>query len=464
MKNKILFSLTILLSIFACKSDDETLPPSTSVTQYDGYTLIWNDEFNGLAISNLNWTYETGDGTAYGLPSGWGNDEKQIYTNAADNSFIEEDADGVSALVIVAQEESPGNYTSAKLTTQELQSFRFGRIEARIKLPTDRGMWPAFWMLGDNKSEVDWPGCGEIDIMELVGQEPNVIHGTAHYTDANKMLSSNGEPNMLATGNFDDAYHDFRLDWTPSSLIFSLDEVPYHTVTIEDDMKEFLRSFYLILNVAVGGNWPGDPDATTSFPQKMYVDYIRVYSIDGLNPPATPALNIDEETIGVIIPPSQAQLALNTSLNQFPNIELNTYGAGGEPVISSTDEAIEGDSALLFSYPGGTWGGGWLEMSTPLDMSAFTSGNLVFSIRQPSDLSDAEIKLEAFSNAAAVFLINYTPIGISNGYVEYTIPLSDFTDLDFSDLKVPFSLWNPVNDMNEYPVLDVYLDNIYWEE
>lgn len=464
MKKNILFIFAALIFIASCKSDDEGPSTSSSVTEYEGYTLIWNDEFNGVGISNLNWTYETGDGTDFGLPPGWGNAEKQIYTDAADNSFIEEDADGVSALVIVAKEESSQSYTSAKLTTEGLQSFRFGRIEARIKLPTGKGMWPAFWMLGDNRPEVDWPGCGEIDIMELVGQEPNVIHGTVHYTDENKMLNSIGESNMLTTGNFDDAYHDFRLDWTPTSLIFSLDEVPYHTVSIEDDMKEFLRSFYLILNVAVGGNWPGDPDASTSFPQKMYVDYIRVYSIDDLNPPASPALNIDEETIGTITPPSIAQHALNSQLNQFPSIELKSFGAGGEPLVSSSDQAIEGDSALLFSYPGGTWGGGWFELDTPQDMSSFSSGKLIFSIKEPDDLFDAELKLESASNDFAVFLVDYTPTPTSDGYVQYTIPLTDFTDLDFSAIKVPFSLWNPVDDNGAFPILDVYLDNIIWEE
>lgn len=469
MKNNFLYFLLITLLVASCKSDDEgnSTPtnPSTGITQYDGYTLEWNDEFDSPAISNLNWTYELGDGTAYGLPPGWGNDELQIYTNLADNSFIEEDADGISALVISALEDGNGGYTSAKLTTQGLQSFRFGRIEARIKLPTAQGMWPAFWMLGDNITDIDWPGCGEIDILELVGKEPNTIHGNAHYTNADKLFSGlQGGSSILSGQTYDEDYHHFRVDWTPTTLTYSRDEVPYHTITIEDDMKEFLRSFYLILNVAVGGGWPGSPDATTTFPQKMYVDYVRVYSQDDLNAPSAPDLDIDEETIGTFVPPDQAQHALNNQLNQFPDIELKTFGAGGEPAIYSTDVAIQGDSALLFSYPGGNWGGGWFQMDTPQDMTAFTSGKLIFSIRPPSDLANVEIKLESATNSAAVFLEDYGGQTMMNGYVQYSIPLSDFIDLDFTTIRIPFALWNPVNANGDFPILDIYLDDIYWEE
>jgi beta-glucanase (GH16 family) len=458
---RVLFYTIILFSLATCKSDDGDVTPS--ITEYEGYTLVWSEEFNEPSISNLNWTYELGDGTAYGLSPGWGNAEKQLYTNAAANAFIEKDADEVSALVISANKETDGSYSSAKLTTQGLHSFRYGRIEARIKLPVGQGMWPAFWMLGNNITDVDWPGCGEIDIMELVGFEPNTIHGTLHYTNFEKKYNSTQGSKVLSSGNFDEAYHDFRIDWTPASIVFSLDGTPYNTIAIEEDMKEFQRSFYLILNVAVGGNWPGDPDNSTVFPKRMYVDYIRAYSKDDFTAPAEPTLNIDEETIGTITPPSIAQHAFSNTLGQFPGIGLKSYGAGGEPVISSSPIAVEGDSAILFSYPGGNWGGGWFEMETPLDLSAFASGNLIFSIQNPAILADAELKLEALSNSAAVFLINYTPVPLANNYVQYTIPLADFTGLDFSAIKIPFSLWNPKDANGEYPVVDILLDNIYWE-
>lgn len=459
MEKHVLFYL-LVLAILACNDDDD-LPAPTA--EYEGYTLVWSDEFDASAINNSNWTYELGDGTNYGLPPGWGNNELQIYTDDVANSYIEKDADGVSALVISAMEESPGNYTSAKLTTQGLQSFRYGRIEARMKLPFGEGMWPAFWMLGDNITDVDWPGCGEIDIMEMVGFEPNRVHGTVHYTTSENRHNSIGGSDMIPSGNLSDAYHDYRIDWTPTEVIFSFDGVPYHTVPFESDMKEFQRSFYLILNIAVGGNWPGPPDATTSFPQKMYVDYVRVYSKDDLTAPAAPALNIDEETIGVVAPANQARYAFNSTLNQFPETSLKSFGGGGEPVISTSDIAIEGDSSLLFSYLGGNWGGGWFEMGTPLDMSSFANDNLIFSIQQSGALADAEIKLEAVSNSAAVFIKDYSPTPVANGYVQYTIPISDFSGLDLSAIKIPFAFWNPTDSSGEYPAVDVFIDNIYWE-
>ncbi|MFT4664367.1 MAG: beta-glucanase (GH16 family) [Polaribacter sp.] len=460
------FSLLFVLLICSCSNDDEnsgTNEPPVLEAGYEGYTLEWADEFDGESISNLNWTYELGDGTDYGLNPGWGNSELQLYTNAAANSFIEKETDGTSALVIQANEEADGSYSSAKLTTQNLQSFRFGRMEASIKLPEGQGIWPAFWLLGDNITEVQWPGCGEIDIMELIGSEPGTIHSTVHYTDSENSLESNMGTKALATGKFSEAYHLFTVDWTPETMTFSLDGNDLHTVTTEEDMKEFKRSFYMILNIAVGGEWPGNPDATTVFPQKMYVDYIRAYSKNDFTAPAAPVLDIDEETIGIIIPPSIAQYAFNSTLTQFPGIGLISYGAGGEPAISSSGMAVEGDSSLLFAYPGDNWGGGWFELETPIDMSSFSGGNLVFSLHKPVALADAEVKLEAVANSAAIFLTNYTPEAAADGYVTYTIPMSDFTDLDFSAIKIPFALWNPVNAAGEFVAMDVLVDDVYWE-
>lgn len=465
MKKLSLYVL-LIFCIFSCKSDDETVitDPPIETPDFEGYTLEWSEEFNDNSINNLNWVHELGDGTAYGLPAGWGNNELQLYTDAPENSFIEVDSDNISALVITATEDSPGVYHSAKLTTQGLQGFRYGKIDARIKLPTAQGMWPAFWMLGENITEIDWPGCGEIDIVELVGSAPDVIQANVHYTDADKTYSNDeGEPQML-NETFDLNYHNFGIDWTPTEIIFSLDGNVYKTTTIAEDMKEFQRSFYLILNVAVGGSWPGNPDETTIFPQKMYVDYIRYYSKDGFTAPEPPVLDIDAETVGVLIPPSISEHVFNSTLNQFPNTELKVFGAGGEPLISTTDVVVEGDSALVFSFPGGNWGGGWFELGTTLDLSAYAAGNLVFSIQQDGLLNDAEIKLEALSNSAAVFLVDYTSTPVANGYVEYTIPISDFIDLDLTEIKIPFALWNPVDAAGEFQAIDILIDNIHWLE
>lgn len=461
-------SLTILAFVFlcfyACNPDVNIIEPPEDTPDFEGYTLQWSDEFNDNTINTLNWVHELGDGTDYGLPAGWGNNELQLYTDLVENSFIETDSDDVSALVISATEDSQGIYHSAKLTSQGLQSFRYGKIDARIKLPTAQGMWPAFWMLGENITELEWPGCGEIDILELVGSAPNVVQANVHYTDADKMYSNDeGSPKMIDE-NFDENYHNFGIEWTPTEITFSLDGIVYKQTVLGDDMKEFQRSFYLIVNAAVGGSWPGNPDASTSFPQKMYIDYIRYYSKDGFEAPEEPDLDIDEETLGTFVPPSISAHVFNSTLDQFPGAEIKIFGAGGQPEITATDLVIEGDSALLFAYPGSNWGGGWFEMTTPLDLSSYASGKLVFSFQQSGGLNDAEVKLEAVSNSAAIFLVNYTPTSIDNGYMEYTIPLSDFVGLDFSAIRIPFALWNPVDMDGEYPAVDVYLDNIYWSE
>lgn len=463
LKRLSIFALLIVF-VAGCKEEDPFLPgPNIDPTEIEGYTLEWSDEFDGNTISSLNWVYELGDGTDYGLPAGWGNNEIQLYTNDAANAFVESDGDD-SALVIAVTENSPGTYQSAKLTTQGLKSFRYGKVEARMKLPTGQGMWPAFWMLGENISEIDWPGCGEIDIVELVGNTPNVVQANVHYTDGeNDYTNDEGAPQTIAE-TFDQNYHTFGIDWTPTEITFSLDGNAYKTTTIEEDMKEFQRSFYLVLNVAVGGPWAGNPDASTTFPQQMFVDYIRYYSKDGLTFADAPALNIEEETVGSFIPPSLAQNSLNSELAQFPTAELKTFGAGGEPEISESTVAVEGDNALLFAYPGSNWGGGWFEMETAVDMSAFSAGRLVFSLQESGTLHDAEIKLEAVSNSAAVFLVDYTPDEVANGFVEYSIPLSDFTDLDFTELRIPFALWNPVDALGDFSAMDIVVDNIYWVE
>ena len=466
MKKLGLYSI-ILISLLSCdQSSDpmESSNPNPEINEFEGYSLVWSDEFNDNSINSLDWVHELGDGTAYGLPAGWGNNEIQLYTDAVENSYIEKDTDDVSALVISVTEDSPGNYLSAKLTTEGLQSFRYGKIDARIKLPTAQGMWPAFWLLGDNRPEIDWPGCGEIDIVELVGTMPNVAHANVHYTNGeNEYSNDEGSPKVI-NETFDLNYHNFGIEWTPEEISFSLDGLVYKTTTLEDDMKEFQRSFYLILNVAVGGPWAGNPDETTSFPQKMYVDYIRYYSKDGFTAPAPPALDIEEETVGSFIPPSIAQFAFNSTLDQFPEAALMIFGAGGEPVISSSANAIEGDSSLLFSYPGGNWGGGWFEMEVPLDLSEYSEGHIVFSLQKPIDLFDAEIKLEAVSNSASLFLNDYMPTDVANDFVEYRIPFADFLDLDFTEIRIPFALWNPMDSNAEFTPFDILVDNIYWEK
>jgi beta-glucanase (GH16 family) len=457
MKIKKYFFLLVLFSLLTACVDDGDQKEG----EYDGYTLVWADEFNS-SLSPDNWVYETGDGTDYGLPPGWGNAEKQIYTTSSQNSIVLGDEEGNSVLAIIAKKE-PGNnnYSSAKITTQGLHSFRFGRVEARIKVPEGKGMWPAFWMMGDNADELDWPGCGEIDVMEVIGNAPSVVNSTVHFTNIDNKHEGDGSA-YDAGVNLSDDYHVYRLDWNPESLSFYMDDNLVHEVMIEEDMKEFLRSFYLIFNVAVGGNWPGDPDESTVFPQRMLIDWVRVYSKDDMNIPEEPDLDIAEETLGNIsfdLP----KYAFNESLGQFEDLVVKTYGDGGEPDITTSDLVVDGDSSLVLAYPGEGWGGAFFILEPVIDASDLAGTTLKFSLNLPDEVTDIEIKLESVATAVSLFLKDYTGVDVGQGYLEYAIPVSDFEGLSLVDLKIPFALWNPKVAGDEYFQGEILLDNIYFE-
>jgi beta-glucanase (GH16 family) len=249
------------------------------------YTLVWHDEFdgsNGSLPDPKKWTYDLGGG-------GWGNQELESYTNRAENAHIEN-----GNLVITARKENfegsdhiAREFTSARLKTQGLFSQTYGRFEARIKIPSGQGMWPAFWMLGDNISSVGWPKCGEIDIMENVGKELGLVHGSLHGPTTTGAATDLTSTVSLPTGkDFAAAYHLYAVEWEPDAVRFYLDDTLYATFTANSVASTpttagswvFDHPYFLILNVAVGGSWPGPPDATTPFPQTMLVDYVRVYT------------------------------------------------------------------------------------------------------------------------------------------------------------------------------------------
>ena len=236
---------------------------------YGGMTLKWQDEFNGSAIDLACWTHELGAG-------GWGNEELQEYTADAANSYL---ANG--NLIIEAREEG-GEYTSARMVTVDKKEFGFGRVDIRAKLPFGQGIWPALWMLGANFPESGWPNCGEIDIMEMVGHEPNIVHGTCHWGPQGQSWSHNhGLPYELNNNEiFADKFHVFSLVWEFNSMKWYVDDNLFFTAdntTVGNQAYPFNAEFFFIFNIAVGGQWPGYPDSSTTFPQRMIVDYIRVF-------------------------------------------------------------------------------------------------------------------------------------------------------------------------------------------
>lgn len=242
--------------------------------------LVWSDEFDGPGRSSpdsTKWSFDTGGG-------GWGNNEIQSYTSRLQNAFI----DGDGRLVIRALREnytgSDGvtrNYTSARLITKGKFSQKFGRFEARIKLPFGQGIWPAFWMLGDNIDAAGWPNCGEIDIMENIGREPSANHGSLHGPGYSGGSPLSGIYTLPGGRRFADDFHVFTIDWEPVAIRFYVDGNLYETRTPSDVPAGrrwvFDHPFFILLNVAVGGNWPGSPDSTTVWPQTMLVDYVKVY-------------------------------------------------------------------------------------------------------------------------------------------------------------------------------------------
>lgn len=246
--------------------------------------LVWADEFDIDGAPNpQNWNFEIGDGTAQGLPQGWGNNELQYYTDRPENVKVE---NGV--LVITARKESfeGSNFTSARLVTKGLFEQKYGRFEARIKVPFGKGYWPAFWMLGDDSNGDSWPQVGEIDIMEYLGDKPSTVFGTIHgpeFSGANSI----SKKFTLQDDRFDTGFHVFGIEWSPDRINWYVDDKLYQSLTRKDVEKETNgqgewvfndRSFYMILNIAVGGNLPGNPNADTVFPQSMVVDYVRVYN------------------------------------------------------------------------------------------------------------------------------------------------------------------------------------------
>lgn len=254
-----------------------------------GWVLVWSDEFDGIAGNSPQvgkWTHEIGNGFDQGI-TGWGNGELEYYTASTENSAM----DGSGSLVITAQEIDPATselecwygpceYTSARMVSSQKFEMAYGRVETRMKLPYGTGLWPAFWMLGSNISEVSWPTCGEIDIMEHIGSVPDTVYGTIHGPGYSGGAGIGGSY-TLDTGNFSDDYHVFAIEWEPGVIRWYVDGNLFMTLTDEDIPENtewvFDHPFYLILNLAVGGTWPGNPDESTIFPQTMEVDYIRVY-------------------------------------------------------------------------------------------------------------------------------------------------------------------------------------------
>ncbi len=254
-------------SVFFCQCNKD------NTNQLDN--LLFSEEFDTDGpIDESVWNYDIGTGIE-SSGEGWGNNELQYYTDRSENVFVE---NGLLHIVARKEDFEARQYTSARINTQNKFDQERGIFEARIKLPEGQGIWPAFWLLGSDISEVGWPNCGEIDVMEYRGQEPNKIAGTVHGPGYSAGQSI-GNTYTLSEGGFDEDFHVFKMEWGINNLSFYVDDELYHQVNPSNVPGQWVfdNPFFMILNVAVGGNYVGSPDASTNFPQTMLVDYVRVY-------------------------------------------------------------------------------------------------------------------------------------------------------------------------------------------
>jgi len=273
----LLFFLALGSTLMAATVAASQASPSNS--KVSRWALAWDDEFNGAkgdVPDRSKWVIETGG-------DGWGNNELEYYTNRVENVQVSQ-----GNLIITARREGYSDsqgvfrgYTSARLKTLGKFSQRYGRFEARIKIPAGQGVWPAFWLLGDDITQVKWPNCGELDIMENIGKEPGTIHGTIHGPGYSGDKGIGSAYTLPDAKKFADDYHLFAVEWEPQVIRFYVDDKLYATRTPADlppgTKWVFDHPFFIVLNLAVGGDWPGEPDVHTKFPQSMLVDYVRVY-------------------------------------------------------------------------------------------------------------------------------------------------------------------------------------------
>jgi beta-glucanase (GH16 family) len=272
-------TLAVVASLFLFSSVNINAQGPAPRAKDAKWQLAWSDEFsgpNGSGVDLSKWIFDVGG-------KGWGNQELEYYTNRPQNAYIQD-----GNLVIQARRENytgtdgvSRNYTSARLETAGKFSQTYGRFEARIKIPSGQGLWPAFWMLGDDIEKSGWPDCGEIDIMENIGKEPSTVHGSIHGPGFSGADGIEARYTLPGGRRLADDFHVFAVEWEPNAIRFYLDDELYVTRT-RSDLRPgwkwvFDHPFFLLLNVAVGGDWPGSPDATTVFPQQMLVDYVRVY-------------------------------------------------------------------------------------------------------------------------------------------------------------------------------------------
>lgn len=360
-------------------------------------TLVWSDEFDTDQIDEDKWSFQLGTGSSEGL-NGWGNYELQYYTDRSENVFIE---DGRLHIVARAERYKNMNYTSARLRTIHKGDWRYGRIEVKAKLPKGQGLWPAIWMLPTEEVYGGWAASGEIDIMELVGHEPDVIHGTIHYGGEWPENTYSGGSFKLDSGDFSDDFHVFAIQWDEGQIVWYIDGEEYYRRTFwRSDGNPFPapfdQRFHLLLNVAVGGTWPGNPDSSTEFPQEMVVEYVRVYQDDRDNSPAEDydgnGGSAGPSTPGDLKPVNLPLDFEDQDVNW--NMKFFDFDGGQTDVVENPDKDSVNDSdyvGLMRKNGGRIWGGSFMHLNTPFK---FSSDNHTITMKVWSPREDVPVLMK----------------------------------------------------------------------
>jgi len=417
----------------------------------ESWELVWEDNFDGTSIDSSAWTFELGspDWNGDGNPDRWGNNELQYYQQ--DNASV---SDGI--LTITAKEEqvkdmgTTFDYTSTRMITKDKYEVQYGRMEIRAKLPIGQGIWPAIWMLGNDIDENPWPNCGEIDIMEYLGHKPSVVHGTIHGPES--AGAGVGSGYTLETGQFNEEFHVFTIEWDADEIEFYVDEQLYH-VANKDEIGAsdwvFDHPYFFIFNVAVGGNWPGNPDETTSFPQEMQIDYIKVY--EDTNPDSIDGQEVwDSEYEERWVEREDANLDDYYFLSEYPalvditidwdntvndgDISVDEWGTGtvlndsviynGKSTWELTGAPVWGASNVtLLALMGDLYDGGQAEF--PVEVTDYNSIEITLASSGGFD----DLKMKLAGPELEISIADYVDL-TSTDWQTISVPLSEFGSID----------------------------------
>ena len=456
--------------------DNPTLdiPETIQVDDGDLLTLVWSDEFNDAQLDPEVWFFETGDGSQYGIP-GWGNNEWQYYL--PDNARLEGGKLIIEAkLETVTLADDRFGYTSARINTRDRFAFKYGRIEASIKMPSGQGFWPAFWMLSQDSDYLCdgepcvWAAIGEIDIVEAVnlgGTGGNEIFGTIHYGGEfpnNLSSSTNYTPSVDITEGFNTyalEWDETEIRWYFNGLLYAMENSWDSAADGKDFPAPFDQEFYVLFNLAVGGNFPGSPNGTTPVPSTMEVDWVRVYS--GEEPPPPPSAgDHGPGTAGVYTETTTESPITVTSIT-------NSIDFGGNNTVADPNSmaipAFDGDVVLAIEYQdtGSTYGGAVLNFGA-VDLTAYDTLNFTVDTSGMAGFGDLTIQIEPPGAGAAgtnVLLSNYVPVSTSGNWATYAIPLADYTVTDFA-AAANLGFWNPKDGADALTFGTLYVDDVYF--